>query len=506
MGYNTTMTIVLILLASIVLELFLYMVKPLWRLRNLLATVVLLMGAFGAGALVLWQPNFFGVLVALLSAYRIFNLIRVIDGRLHAHYLRWAARRTALVLIGLQLAVVAGWLAWDRWGYAGHAVWTVIAVLQAGAATVLLSSVLRSLRRTRWQMPSKVFTDSELPTVSVAIPARNETEDLQQCLQSLIASNYPKLEILVLDDCSQNKRTPEIIRDFAHAGVRFLQGHEPQENWLPKNQAYDQLADEANGRYILFCGVDVRFEPHSIRQIVTALKAKNKRMMSILPLRQKSAYAQLSLIQAMRYWWELAPPRRLFNRPPVLSSCWIIERDALREYGTFEAVRRMIVPEAHFARELAKNGDTYSFMRADERLGVSSGKSVDEQRATATRMRYPQVHKRPESVAMLTLAETAFLLGPFAVSIAGCIMSIGVVAHVLSIAACILIVAAYLLTVLATHVNSWWFALVAPPLAVLADIVLLHYSMGMYEFSTVDWKGRNICVPVMHAIPKLPKT
>jgi len=71
--------------------------------------------------------------------------------------------------------------------------------------------------------------------------------------------DYPKLEIIVLDDCSQNKHTPEIIRSFAHDGVRFIQGEHPKPTWLAKNQAYDRLAQESSGEFILFCGVDVRF-------------------------------------------------------------------------------------------------------------------------------------------------------------------------------------------------------------------------------------------------------
>ena len=51
-----------------------------------------------------------------------------------------------------------------------------------------------------------------------------------------IASDYPKLEIIVLDDCSQD-RTAEIIRNFAHDGVRFIQSEDNKDNWLDKNKA-----------------------------------------------------------------------------------------------------------------------------------------------------------------------------------------------------------------------------------------------------------------------------
>jgi hypothetical protein len=38
----------------------------------------------------------------------------------------------------------------------------------------------------------------------------------------------------------------------------------------------------------------------------------------------------------------------------------------------------------------------------------------------------------------------------------------------------------------------------------VAELVLGLTSMFKYEFSTVIWKDRNICIPVMHVIPKLP--
>jgi glycosyltransferase involved in cell wall biosynthesis len=338
----------------------------------------------------------------------------------------------------------------------------------------------------------------------VLIPARNETEDLETCLQTVIGSDYPKLEILVLDDCSQNRRTPEIIRSFAHDGVRFIQGEIPRDTWLPKNEAYRRLSSEASGEYLLFCGADARFASDSIRQLIGMMLANRKRMVSILPLRTPAAAGRFSVVQAMRYWWELAPPRRLFNRPAVLSSCWVIAAAALHEAGGFEAVSRSIVPEAYFAKRLLQL-DGYSFRRSSVELGIQSVKSVSEQRDTATRTRYPQVHRRPEQVLLVALAEIVFLVMPFVLAIGGFWLPIGPLAHVLSVVTAILLTYIYAYIARSTRINTWWFALIAQPVVAIVDIALLHYSMWQYEFSEVTWKGRNVCVPVMHVIPHLPK-
>jgi hypothetical protein len=473
------------------------------RPRSTLAALSVVAGAFSVGYLVVVEPNVFSVALGLLGLYRVFNMMRVVEKRMHEHYLQTATRRTSLILFVLQIVVLSGWWAWEKWGNTGHVSWAVLAVLQAITGAVLLASVLRNIKRTAWPLKQGAYSDKELPSVTVAIPARDETEDLQQCLQSIIASDYPKLEVIVLDDCSQSRRTPEIIREFAQDGVRFIKGEEPTASWLPKNSAYDHLAAEASGSYILFCGVDARFAPHSIRTLMATMLDRNKQMISVLPWRRQEAYGHFSLIQAMRYWWELVPPRRMFNRPPVLSTCWIIKKSTLEKTGGFAAVARAIVPEALFAKELIKT-DAYSFLRSGLATGIDSVKRVSEQRATAMRMRYPQVHRRPEHVAIVTLLECVFLILPFVLAVAGFWISFGVTTHVLSFIASGLLSAAYVIAVLATHVNSWWFSLLAQPFTAMSDVVLLHYSMWKYEFSVVDWKGRNVCVPVMRVEPRLP--
>jgi hypothetical protein len=232
---------------------------------------------------------------------------------------------------------------------------------------------------------------------------------------------------------------------------------------------------------------------------------KKKLMMSLLPWRAAGAERRFAVVQAMRYLWELTPPRRLFGRPPVLSTCWIAKKDQLARAGGFVAVARAIVPEAHFAKVLTKNNDAYSFMRASRALGIESTKPAKEQHDTAIRMRYPQLHRRPENVFLLGQAYGFFMLLPFALVVASFWISIGVVAQTMAIATVILNTITYLLVAVATRTGNHWVALVALPVGLLYDLTLLHISMWKYEFSVVDWKGRNVCIPAMHVIPHLPK-
>ena len=40
------------------------------------------------------------------------------------------------------------------------------------------------------------------PFVSVVVPARNEQGNIEKCILSLLAQNYPNFEVIVIDDNS----------------------------------------------------------------------------------------------------------------------------------------------------------------------------------------------------------------------------------------------------------------------------------------------------------------
>lgn len=495
------MELTLTFLAGLTLVELLLWLPPLWRWHKQAASIVLAGMLLVTLALAFVTAHLWSAILALFNVYRIVNLLRLAEDRIHADYLYHSARRASFWLIGLQLLDLAlvQLAGFYQVNLLAQYYWLASAQLFAGV--ILLSSTVRHLRTTRPPETAAAYSDGELPTLTVAIPARNETEDLEACLQSLVASDYPKLEILVLDDCSQTKRTPEIIRSFAHSGVRFIAGDVPPGHWLAKNYAYSRLAAEANGELLLFCGVDVRFKPDSISLLAKTLLQKKKSMISLLPPNRLTDGRNVFrlLVQPNRYAWELALPRRLLRRPPVLSTCWLITRQALQAGGGFEAVSRKIIPESYFARQTALASDGYSFLRSDK-MGIYSQKRFDEQVATAIRTRYPQMHRRPEIVALVTLAELGFLLWPLVILI-GAVLGRLWPLVVLSGLAYLTQAVLYAKIVNLTYRRSFVYDIVLLPLAVLQDVAILNYSFWRYEFREVIWKGRNVCIPVMRVVP-----
>ncbi|OYX43480.1 hypothetical protein B7Y94_01425 [Candidatus Saccharibacteria bacterium 32-49-12] len=230
----------------------------------------------------------------------------------------------------------------------------------------------------------------EMASVSVCIPARNESHAMTECLQSVLLSKYPKLEILVLDDQSADK-TPSLIKAFAHDGVRFIEGTPSPAGWLGKNHALNQLLGEASGRLVLFMDVDTRIKPDTIGRLVSYMNARQANMISVIPRRDDGPRASV-VFAPLRYLWEI-----LFDRhqaPAVSSAVWMLDRHQFeQDFADFSKLRHVIQPEAHIAATY-RDDHTYRLLMSSEKLGVSQQKKWRSQIDTSIRLLYPLIGSR----------------------------------------------------------------------------------------------------------------
>jgi Glycosyl transferase family 2 len=461
--------------------------------RQGLAVVATGLYIVAAAGLSYARPGALSLAVCIVIAYVVVNLCRLIAGRSAVGYLLSSARHSSIWLGLALVALVYSLLAADIWSLSISWLALGLASTQLLVAIGVFVSGRRQLRTSAYPAAAEPLSDSSLPTITVAVPVRNEAGQLEACLTAILSSNYPKLEVLAFDDHSHDK-TPDIIKSFAHAGVRFIRTEPASAGWLDKNKAYASLAEAASGEYILFCGADVRIGVRSLRQLAGLVAHKHKKMVAIMPLNRTAK--TMPILQAMRYFWEMAPPRRLFNRPPVLSSCWIIERKALQRYGGFDAVKQSMSAEAHLAKSAIADQDAYSFLRGDQSLDIYSDKPLDDQRTTARLRRYPQVHRRPEAVLLYSAGQAMLLLGPASVLVAWWPLGLPLAAALMAAAALVLNSYTFgaIQRVVFTGVPAWRAYIALLP-AVAADIWYLNQSMILYEFATVTWKGRFIARP-----------
>ncbi len=153
-------------------------------------------------------------------------------------------------------------------------------------------------------------TPNAFPLVSVIVPAKNESKKIRASLQSLLAQDYPNLEIIAINDRSDDK-TGEIIDELAKQDLRLKAIHitELPKGWLGKNHANQCGVAEAKGEYVLFTDADILFAPSTISKTVGyAQKHKAKHIVVYPKMLSENIFEESFLaLFGMLFVWKFNP-------------------------------------------------------------------------------------------------------------------------------------------------------------------------------------------------------
>lgn len=329
----------------------------------------------------------------------------------------------------------------------------------------------------------------DMPSVTVCIPARNEHHAMSDSLERVIASTYPKLEVIVLDDLSGDN-TSTLIKAFAHEGVRFIEGTRLPEGWLGKNHALQGLLKEASGTYILYMDVDTRLSPSSIEQLVVYAQQENAKMVSVLPRREDSIRASV-IFSPLRYFWEIMFHRK--SSPATASSAWLIHRQTfLERWQSFESLKDAIQPESRISAELMASGQ-YRFLIGTEMLGISYEKKWRSQVATSVRLLYPLLQQKIPN-AIIAALDLFILSAPLWILLSGVITGWNI-NHLIAGGFILMFAGIYGIYLKKVWNKGWIIGGLLWSVTALQEAILVLISTRRYSLKMVTWKGREITSP-----------
>lgn len=112
-----------------------------------------------------------------------------------------------------------------------------------------------------------------LPKVSIVAAARNEAAHVEAAARSLLAQDYGDLEIIIVDDRSEDA-TGAILDRLAeeHPRLQVVHVRELPPGWLGKNHALNAGAERALGAYLLFTDADVVMAPDAVARAVRLIE------------------------------------------------------------------------------------------------------------------------------------------------------------------------------------------------------------------------------------------
>jgi glycosyltransferase involved in cell wall biosynthesis len=138
--------------------------------------------------------------------------------------------------------------------------WFIIDIIQGSRQLVSLSDIVPII-------------GADQPRVSVIVPACNEAATIAPALATLLAQDYGRLEIIVVNDRSTDG-TGEILREIQqrHPRLLVLDIDVLPDGWLGKPHALHRGADLAGGEILLFTDADIHMKPDTIARAVQRLE------------------------------------------------------------------------------------------------------------------------------------------------------------------------------------------------------------------------------------------
>lgn len=140
----------------------------------------------------------------------------------------------------------------------------------------------------------KLYSDSELPKVTIIIPAYNEEKSIEKTVTSILASDYPDFEVFVIDDGSTDK-TFEIAKKFEGDKVKVF-----RKKNKGKSSALNFGIKKAKTELIFTMDADTRVDPNSMKKMAKYFK-NNKVMCVVSAMVTEKPKTFLQRVQHIEY-------------------------------------------------------------------------------------------------------------------------------------------------------------------------------------------------------------
>jgi hypothetical protein len=230
----------------------------------------------------------------------------------------------------------------------------------------LHSSDVADLTQPEWNPPQ----DSLLPSLTIVVPARNEEAEIEAALRSLLQLNYPRYQIVAVNDRSTDQTgaiMERLAAEPAYAGkLRVIHVRDLPSGWLGKVHAMwlgsqGNATQQTGSDWLLFTDADCVFHPDSLRRAIHyATKTATDHLVLFPTAHMKTlgesmmiGFPQVMSSFAMRPWKVRDPKARDHIGVGAFN---LIRRSAYEAIGTYEKLRLEVVDDLKLGETVKKVG------------------------------------------------------------------------------------------------------------------------------------------------------
>ena len=337
----------------------------------------------------------------------------------------------------------------------------------------------------RFTLASEIFDG---PLVSILIPARNEEQFIERCLNSLRDQMYKNYEILVLNDNSTDQTLDILTRIAASdSRVRVLNGKPLPDDWYGKPYALHQLVQEARGEILVFTDADTIHTPTSIAWAITNMQRLNADLVSGYIGQIFHTFGEIITVPLMFFLTGFAIPLFLnrYTRVPwftaAIGQFIVVKRNVFVAIGGCTAFKKKTSEDIYMCRYIKSKGYNTRFLNITEHVQCRMYDGYGSAIEGIGKNIFDFLGKNTVLLFILMIAVFFFLFFPFPLLLLCGLKSSPWTMHILIVN--ILYTLTWLFMFLGQRLN-WWYGILWP----LIFLNLLYMAFWSW-FRTVSGRG-----------------
>ncbi|MBC8105923.1 MAG: glycosyltransferase [Anaerolineae bacterium] len=218
---------------------------------------------------------------------------------------------------------------------------------------------LSLLSRPLWDLPDRP------PRASVLVPIKDEAHQLRACMASVLAVDYPDLQIIAIDDRSTDgtgKILDELAAQHSRLQVIHIRPGDLPAGWVGKPHALHVGMQHASGEWLLFVDSDMQLAPDSLRATIGLAEIRRFDLISLLPRLENQTFWERLIVPlgAAATSAMFLLPMTNYNELPNIAFAngqfMLIRRRAYDAIGGHASVRGLFSEDIGIAKALKRAG------------------------------------------------------------------------------------------------------------------------------------------------------
>ena len=216
--------------------------------------------------------------------------------------------------------------------------------------------------RLPWLKDYAPAADADCPRISVLFAARDEEGKLPGALATLVAVDYPNLEIVAVDDRSSDA-TARILDEFAanHPQLRVVHVRELPPSWLGKPHALQKAYEASRGEWLVFTDADVKFRADALRRAAILVRERGLDHLALLGDVERSGFWDTVLITFFGMGFQLAADLHQVSNPNSrayvgVGAFQMLKRGAYEACGTHRRLAMEVIDDMKLGKLVKQAG------------------------------------------------------------------------------------------------------------------------------------------------------